>query len=339
MNEHSSSWSFLSAIAAVALLAAFLRVADSPGDARVGFEQRPDRILVRIDDHPFTEYVFEGHPKPILFPIIGPGGVPMTRSWPIVKDVPDEPHDHPHHESLWFMHGDVNGIDFWTHKPDKDGRRPEVRQTAIDVSEADGTLESENEWRRPDGVVVMTDTRRIRFWTDARREDTGSAARGIDFDITLHATHGPVVLGDTKEGTMGIRVHHSLQLEDLDGSKGAAGTIVNSEGARDARAWGKPARWVDYSGTIDGKRVGIAVFDHPANLRHPTRWHARGYGLFAANPFGLHDFAGEPPGSGTHEVAAGGMLRLRYRFIFHEDDAESAGIESRWKQWAEKGTP
>ncbi len=345
MNEHAFPRSLFSVVVGVALLAAFLRLADSTRDprsdtdARVVFERRPDSIRVCIDDRPFTEYVFEGHPKPILFPIIGPGGVPMTRSWPIVKDVPDEPHDHPHHESLWFMHGDVNGVDFWMHKPDKEGRRPEVRQTAIDVSEADGTIESQNEWRRPDGTVVMTDTRRIRFWTDVHPEGTGSAARGIDYDITLHATHGPVVLGDTKEGAMAIRVHHALQLEDLDGSKGAAGTIVNSEGAKDARAWGKPARWVDYSGTIDGKPVGIALFDHPANLRHPTRWHARGYGLFAANPFGLHDFAGEPRGSGNHTIADGGTLRLRYRFVFHEGDAESAGIESRWKKWAEKGTP
>jgi hypothetical protein len=110
--------------------------------------------------------------------------------------------------------------------------------------------------------------------------------------------------------------------------------VVNSEGERNATAWGRPARWVDYSGTIDGKPVGIAVFDHPGNLRHPTRWHARGYGLFAANPFGLHDFAGEPRGSGSHTIPDGGTLRLRYRFVFHEGDAEHAGIERRWREWA-----
>lgn len=330
MNEHSRSWSIVPIVVAVAMLAAFSRVADSPPDSRVTLEQRPDRVVVRIGGEPFTEYVFDGHPKPILFPIVGPGGVRMTRSWPIVEDVADEPHDHPHHESLWFMHGDVNGIDFWAHKPDEAGRRPQVRQTSIEVSEADGAINSRNEWRSPDGKVVMTDSRRIHFWAD------GGAARGIDYDITLHADHGPVVLGDTKEGTMAIRVHHALQIEDRDGSKGATGRIVNSEGERNDKAWGRPARWVDYSGKIDGRAVGIAVLDHPDNLRHPTRWHARGYGLFAANPFGLHDFAGEPPGSGSHTIVDGGELRLRYRFVFHGGDAESAGIDRRWQQWAKE---
>lgn len=339
MNERSPVWRILSALVAAGLLAAFLNVAESPNPTRVSFQRRPDRIVVRLGGKPFTEYVFSGHVKPILFPIIGPGGVPMTRSWPIVKGVPDEPHDHPHHESLWFMHGDVNGVDFWAHKPDEAGRLPEVRQTAIEISEPDGTIESQNEWRRPDGTVVMTDARRLRFWAEGVPGAAGSSARGIDYDITLRADRGKVVLGDTKEGTMAIRVHHALQLEDLDGSKGAAGTVVNSEGERDAAAWGRPARWVDYSGAIEGKPVGIAVFDHPDNLRHPTRWHARGYGLFAANPFGLHDFAGEPRGSGSHTIADGGTLRLRYRFVFHEDDAEAAGLERRWRDWAGGDSP
>lgn len=336
MNERAPS-RWMPFAAALALLAAFADAKEPAKDPRIKFERRADRVVVRADEAPFTEYAFEGHAKPILFPIIGPGGVPMTRSWPILKDVPDEPHDHPHHESLWFMHGEVNGVDFWLHKPDKAGRRPEVRQTSLEVSESDGTIESHNEWRRPDGTVVMTDVRRLRFWADGGRQESEPATRGIDYDIRLRADHGPVVLGDTKEGAMAIRVHHALQLEDLEGSKGAAGRIVNSEGEEAAKVWGRPARWVDYSGVIEGRPVGIAVFDHPGNLRHPTRWHARGYGLFAANPF--HGFGGGPHRSGGHTIPAGEELRLRYRFVFHEGDAESANIERRWRQWAEGDAP
>ena len=136
---------------------------------------------------------------------------------------------------------------------------------------------------------------------------------------------------------MAIRVHPALQLEDLEGSKGAAGRIVNSEGEEASKVWGRPARWVDYSGVIERRPVGIAVFDHPGNLRHPTRWHARGYGLFAANPF--HGFGGGPPGSDGHTIPAGEELRLRYRFVFHEGDAERADIEHRWKRWTEGERP
>ena len=130
---------------------------------------------------------------------------------------------------------------------------------------------------------------------------------------------------------MALRVHHALQLKDLDGSKGAAGSIVTSEGLKNAEAWGKPARWIDYSGPIEGRRVGIAIFDHPTNLRHPTHWHARDYGLFAANPFGLHDFTGAPAGAGDFTIPEGDSLALRYRFVFHEGDAEAAGIDRRWR--------
>lgn len=333
MNAGSPLRKMVAALAAVGMLTAFLLVSDSPMASRVTFERRPDRIVVRLGDEPFTEYVFSGHAKPILFPIHGPGGVPMTRSWPIVTDEPDEPHDHPHHESLWFTHGDVNGIDFWTHKPDEADRRPEVRQTAIELRESEGTIESQNEWRQPDGTVVMTDSRHIRFWADNVGEAAGPPARGLDYDIRLRADHGPVVLGDTKEGTMAIRVHHVLQVEDLSGSHGAAGMIVNSEGERDGEAWGRPARWVDYSGTIEGRPVGIAIFDHPGNLRHPTRWHARGYGLFAANPLCVHGFGDGPRGSGSHTIPDRGELRLRYRFVFHEGDARSANLEHRWRTW------
>ena len=312
---------------------------------KIDLARQSDRVVVTLDGQPFTEYVFQGHAKPILFPILGPGGVGMTRSWPMVEGVAGEPHDHPHHESLWFMHGNVNGVDFWMHKPDAahDGATPRVEQTEIVRSEGGptGILETRNRWLAADGTVVCTDTRRITFAGDEH-------ARTIDYAITIHADHGELLFGDTKEGTMAIRVHPALQSRDKNGSQGAAGTIVNSEGQRNDDAWGQPARWVDYSGPIpdaDGtpRHLGIAVFDHPHNLRHPTRWHARDYGLFAANPFGVRDFtakggqasgavvAGGPPRAGDYRLAAGDSLTLRYLFIFHEGGAADARLEERFR--------
>jgi len=299
----------------------------------VRLERRDDRIDVTLDGRPFTSYVFAGHRKPILFPVHGPGGTAMTRSWPIVADVPGEAHDHPHHESVWFTHGLVNGVDFWVSHPraGKEKARAEDRIEQVDVEtsggDGQGVVESRNRWVRADGTVVCTDSRRLAFAGDA-------ATRTIDYAITIHADHGPVTLGDTKEGTMALRVPTQLQLKNIDGSEGAAGHCVNSEGDRDAKVWGRRARWVDYWGPVGGRTVGVAVLDHPANLRHPTHWHARDYGLVAANPFGLHDFTGAEKGAGDHVIPAGGTLRLRYLLVFHEGDAEAAGIDALWRRWA-----
>jgi len=314
-------------------LAVVVAVVCLPVSAAVTFERHDGRIDVAVDGKPFTSYLYSGYRKPILFPVHGPGGTPMTRSWPMVADVPGEAHDHPHHESIWFTHGIVNGVDFWVShpqagKPERqaNNRIEQVEIVAVEPGD-EGVIEATNRWVKADGTVVCTDSRRLVFGGDA-------ATRTIDYSITIHADHGPVTFGDTKEGAMGLRVPTPLQLKDLDGSKGAAGHCLNSEGHRDADVWGKAARWVAYWGPIDGRTVGLAVLDHPNNLRHPTHWHARDYGLVAANPFGLHDFTGAAKGSGDHTIPAGGSLTLRYLFVFHEGDAESAGIEGRWRRWA-----
>ncbi len=322
------------AVAAVAVAVSCVAAGVRGGEVRL--ERRADRIDVSIDGRPFTSYVFRGHRKPILFPVHGPGGESLTRSWPIVADVTGEAHDHPHHESLWFTHGRVNGIDFWTSSPQAANadRRADnrIEHVAIDTAEggADGLIEARSRWVRADDTVVCSDITRIVCAGDA-------TSRTIDYTITIRADHGAVTLGDTKEGTMALRVATPLQLWDLDGSRGAAGTCLNSEGLRDADVWGKPARWVGVSGPMGGRSVGVAMLDHPRNLRHPTHWHARDYGLLAANPFGLHDFTGAAAGTGDYTIPAGGSLTLRYLFVFHEGDTAAAGIDSRWERWIAAG--
>lgn len=317
-------------LVAAAVLAASLGGAV---EADVGLERHADRVDVTIDGKPFTSYRFGGVVKPILFPVIGPTGAGLTRQWPMVEGVAGEPADHPHHESLWFTYGAVNGHDFWSShsRAQKPAARsgPRVEQTAIVASESGptGVLETANRWLAADGKPVCTDTRRMLFAAD-------DGARTIDYAITIRADHGPVVFGDTKEGAMGLRVRPELQPKDSNGSRGAAGVIVDADGRRNAAVWGKTSRWVDYSGPLDGGVAGVAILDHPGNLRHPTHWHAREYGLFAANPFGSHDFGG-PKEQGGHTIPAGGSLTLRYLFVLHQGDAATAAIEDRWRRWAE----
>jgi len=312
-----------------------LATAEPVASAKVIFGRHDDRVTVTVDGAEFTSYVFKGHDKPILYPLRGPGGVPLTRSWPVEKGIAGEPEDHPHHESLWFTHGSVNGHDFWApraHGAGPDGPIPHVEHVSIDRCESGETaiLEATSRWIDPAGKPVLTERRRMVFSADP-------TARSVEVRLDLVADAGPVTFGDTKEGTFALRVRPQLQPKDSNGSQGAVGTLVNSEGLVDAAAWGKRARWVDYSGPIDGRRFGIAMLDHPANLRHPTWWHAREYGLSGANPFGIHDFTGEPEGTGNHTVAPGETLSLRYLVVFHEGDAAAADIDGRWKLWTEGG--
>ncbi|MEZ6073281.1 MAG: DUF6807 family protein [Pirellulales bacterium] len=144
--------------------------------------------------------------------------------------------------------------------------------------------------------------------------------------MTLLASEGDVVIQDTEEGTMGVRSHPNLRLQNGDGVTTANGQALNSAGVGGKDVWGKRAAWIDYWGNVDGHTVGIAVFDHPQNLRHPTWWHARPYGLFTANPFGVHDFEGKPAGAGEYRIKAGDELTLRYRLVFHDGGPEAAAI-------------
>ena len=302
--------------------------------AEVILDRHDDRVAVTVDGAEFTNYLLTGHDKPILYPLRAPGGVPLTRSWPIEKGVAGEPQDHPHHESLWFTHGSVNGHDFWApraHGAGPDGPVPHVEHVSIDRCESGetGLLETTSRWVDAEGKPVLGEHRTMVFSAEP-------TARSIEVTLELVADAGPVTFGDTKEGSFALRVRPALQPKDSNGSQGASGRLVNSEGLVDAAAWGKRARWVDYSGAVDGKTYGIAMLDHPANLRHPTWWHAREYGLSGANPFGIHDFAGEPEGAGNHTIPAGETLVLRYVVVFHEGDADAAGIDRRWKAWTEE---
>jgi len=287
---------------------------------KVSLKKAKGKVIVEIDGELFTEYLYEGQgrSKPVLYPILGPGGIRMTRDYPFKKGTPGEASDHPHHASLWFTHGDVNGISFW-HVGNNTGTIKHQKFIKVEGN----TIATTNKWLSAKGEEQCSDQTRITFHALGKN-------RAIDFDITVDATAGDVKFGDTKEGSMGIRTNPALRLK---GSV-AKGQAVNSEGVTNKAVWGKRAKWVDYWGTIGAKTVGIGIFDHPGNPRHPTWWHARDYGLIAANPFGVHNFERKPKGTGDLVIKSGKKVRFRYRFLFHEGDVKDAGIAESYKTWA-----
>lgn len=280
--------------------------------------QRSEKgVVVKIDGQLFTEYRTDFNGTPILWPIIGPTGKPMTRAFPMAEG-PGERKDHPHHRSLWFTHGSVNGVSFW-----ETGRGKIQHRDFVKIAGGErASIVTRNDWLAPDGKKVCEDQRTLAFGTEGD-------ARWIDFDIAIKASEGPVKFGDTKEGTMGVRVAGTMK---VDAKKG--GRIVNSEGQTDGAAWGKPAAWVDYHGPVDGQTVGIAILNHPSSCRFPTCWHVRTYGLFAANPFGLHDFTGSKEVDGSHTVSAGETMVFRYRVLLHRGDEKSGKVAEAFAAYA-----
>jgi hypothetical protein len=299
-----------------------------PVAAQVQITAGSEKIAVEIDGKPFTDFYIAGPDvtKPYLHPLRAATGTYVTRMWPM-QDVPEEQgttKDHKHQRGLWLAHEGVNGIDFWNNEasyttPNR-GRIVLRSLGAITSGKEKGTLTVTFDWVNPTGDTLVREDRVMTFYSNP-------ALRTIDLDVTLTALRD-VTFGDKKDGFFGIRLRPALQ-EDT-----GTGRIVNADGlASEKQLWGKTSDWCDYSGQIASEKVGIAIFDHPENPRHPPRWHARAYGLFAENPFGLAVFTGDTSQNGAMTVASGQHLRFRYRVIIHPGDAVSAGIADLWKQY------
>ena len=302
--------------------------------AVVDVKELPDRVRIEIGGKLFTELRHSDATHVYYWPLIGPEGVKMTRAWPM-EDAPGEEHDHPHHRSMWFSHGLVNGVDFWGETAsDKGNPKHPVGKIELDKviaakSGDEGVVTTAQKWTAPDGSVPVTSVQTLRVY------DRPESERLFDFETTLTAGTKDVTFGDTKEGTFGIRIAESMRMKQP--KTPGEGRIVNSEGQRDDQVWGTRAKWVDMSGPIAGKTYGIAIFDHASNLRHPTRWHARDYGLFAANPFCEVEMdKSQPKGSGDYLLKAGQSVTFKYRVFIHAGEADVAEIERRFLDFVAK---
>ena len=315
---------FLFSISMLCLCSPTVSSQQTHNNSGVKITELGEKLRVEINGKLFTEYHFKNVPRPYLYPVIGPTGDNITRHWPM-KEGENEEHDHPHHRSLWFTHGDVNGYDFWSEGKGS-GRIVHNKFLKVTSGGEVGIIQSRNRWAAHSGEVICTDTRTHKFYPP----EAGSEGQMMDFDITIHASHGEVTLGDTKEGSMAIRLAPTMRLR----GKVGQGHIVNSEYIRDRQTWGKRAEWCDYYGPVNGQVVGVAIFDHPQNPRHPTWWHVRDYGLFAANPFGIHYFEKKPKGTGNITIPSGQSLTFRYRFYFHKGDEKQAKVAEHYREYA-----
>ncbi len=301
-----------------------LKPAASGTKGGVSIVDEGSSMQVSINGKPFFTAEAKSGNKPILYPVYGPGGVQMTRNYPM-KDVAGEDRDHPHQRSMWMTFGKVNGHDFWASDP-INGDKSHFGKIKVVSAEASqgpvaGSIRSTKQWTDHNGTLVLTELCNMVIYNV-----DGQHILDADFILTA-PDNSPVVFGDTKEGMFGLRVPSVL---DTKAKKG--GQIVNAEGIADDAAWGKSSPWVDYSGLIEGKTVGVAILNHPASFRYPTHWHVRNYGLFAANPFGYKDFGlGK---TGEHKLDSGKSVHFGYRVIFHNGRHTEAQIADAFKAYA-----
>jgi hypothetical protein len=277
--------------------------------------------------------------KPYLYPILAPSGEAVTRDWPLKDGSANETKDHVHQKSAWFCHGDVipdgvtlkvrssdkrvEGVDFWAESPNHG-----VIQLRGDLLISDNQATFTAVWNAPEGLTVLMEKRTYQF-------DTVAGGHLISMTSVLAAPNEfGVTFGDTKEGAFGIRVSDSLR-ETL---KGGDGLLSNADGkAKMKECWGYPSDWCDYSGTINGKKVGVAVFDHPKNAQR-SYWHARDYGLMAANPFG-RKVSGFPAAKDKTELVklkARETMTFRYAIFAHDGDAKTGKVAEAFKSYSER---
>lgn len=294
------------------------------------------KVDVLIDGQLFTSYIYPDNiKKPVLWPVMSPAGNMLTRSYPLINKEGDRT-DHPHHVGVWLNYGDVNGLDFWNNSeaipPENRKDYGTIYHRSIDQAESGkGTalLVTSADWKAPDNTILLEEQTSFRF-------TASGDMRMIDRTTTLKAMIDKVVFRDNKEGMFAIRVARELELPiggsaQLMDSHGVAtnvekmdntlvtGNYRSAKGVEGKEVWGTRCRWMKLSGEIKGEEVSIVIIDHPSNVGYPTHWHARDYGLFAANTLGQKIFS-DGKLELNYSLKKGESVTFKYRLVIAAED-------------------
>ena len=291
-----------------------------------------NKIDVIIGKKLFTSFLYpDSLEKPVLYPIRAASGTMVTRGFPL-DPLPNDPNDHPHHIGSWLNFENVNGLDFWNNSyaisPDKKHLYGWIRTDRILETSggAKGILSYHANWQNQSKEVLLEETTTFTF--------SGTARRRIVDRVTILKANRDILFADAKDGLLGIRLAHALQIPtgkdqkftDDKGNttivKGGTDTIANgdyvsSAGRQGDSVWSTRARWCKVFGKMGKDSVSVVIIDHPMNPNYPTFWHARGYGLFAANPLGEKIFTNDRSAKNLH-LNKGESVAFRYRIIVDE---------------------
>jgi hypothetical protein len=318
----------------------------------VNHDEANKRVDIFVDGKAFTSYLYTDTipnlKKPVLFPVYSARGSVITRGFPL-EPRKGERTDHPHQIGYWLNYGDVNGLDYWGNSAaipaDQAYRMGVIRHKEVMQTQSgrgNGILDVSMNWLKPDGQTLLEENTRFIFRAE-------KDSRTIDRITRLKAINEPVEFKDTKEGMLAIRVNRALEhpsdepvtLSDdsgnqtdipvMDNSK-VTGHYLSSTGVRGMDVWGKRAKWVSLSGIVDNEKVSVVIYDHPDNVGYPTYWHARGYGLFAANPLGQNVFS-EGKEKMDYSLETGQILTFKYRLEIISGETTPDKIESEYQDF------
>jgi len=340
-----STKSILTGFLVIILSFPFITQAAKPGEKGKGLKiafvtnEEAKKIDVMIDGKPFTSYCwYDNVFKPVLYPVYTSEGTEITRGFPL-KPRAGERNDHLHQIGIWLNYGNVDGFDFWGNgstgkRSPNGGEVKHLNVVKLTERSDEGVMVTRESWFDPSGKELLAEDSEYHFLAKG-------STRIIDRITTLTATGNTVSMKDTKEGMFGIRVARQLELPSKDdviltdaqgkptlvkalSNEGVTGNYLSSEGVQGEAVWGTRARWMELNGSIGDEKISLIICDHPKNQSYPTYWHARGYGLFAANPLGLKDFT-----KGKEElnflIPAGKSTTFRYRVIVNSGAYLSAG--------------
>jgi hypothetical protein len=294
------------------------------------------KVDVEIQGELFTSYVYDGEtPKPILYPIVTKSGKTVTRGFPF-SPRPNERIDHPHHAGLWLNYGDVNGLDFWNNsyaipEGEKHKYGTIYHQEILEENADTGVLKVKALWRSPLDEDLLEEVTEFRF---SEEGDT----RIIDRSTTLKALEA-VSFKDNKEGMIAMRMTRELELPsdkpaeytDAEGNvtevkvlnnEGVNGNYFASGGLTGGDVWGTRNKWMKLEGNMNDEMVSVTIIDHEKNVGYPTYWHARGYGLFAANPLGQAVFS-DGKEVLNFKLDKGESTTFKYRVLIHNGSSLS----------------
>ncbi|MEO8562665.1 MAG: PmoA family protein [bacterium] len=316
---------------------------DAPDYVQVVKHEADRRVDILVGGKPFTSYIWPTTlKKPVLYPLRTASGVVITRGYPL-EPRPGERTDHPHHAGLWFNYGDVNGLDFWNNsdaiKPEQSPKYGTIVHRSIRSAKSgagEGTLEVTEEWVNHDNKPLLREDTRFVFHSKG-------STRTIDRITTLTALD-TVTFGDNKEGVIGLRLarqleHPSLVPESYSDASGQVtnvkkmdtvgvhGHYLSSEGKEGDDVWGTRGRWTLLTGDVNGAPVSVAILDNPKNRGFPTYWHARGYGLFAANPLGQKAMTNGKGEATTFKLDPKASITFRHEVVIMDGKATAADIE------------
>jgi len=297
-----------------------------------------NEIDISIAGKPFTSFLYpDSLEKPVLYPVHASNGAIITRGFPL-DPMPHEPTDHPHHIGIWFNYENLNGLDFWNNSyaipQDKKHLYGWIKTDKIleIQSGTTGKLGYHANWVNQQNEVQLEETTHFKFSGTAHR-------RIIDRVTTLKAVK-ECLFTDAKDGMLGVRLAHELQIpskedQNFADNKGnvtvvkvidrqiANGNYLTSEGKQGDGAWGTRGVWCKVYGKMGADSVSIAIIDYPKNPNYPTFWHARGYGLFAANPLGEKIFTNGKSAKNLH-LNKGESVTFQYRIVIEDGKATTS---------------